>query len=110
MRILFDKERPCPFAGPCSCTRSRRSSSYCRLVDAVKRSNGELLAEAEGQFELLITTDRNIRYRQHLSGRRLALLVLPTTNWPQIQRHTVEIERAVASIKPGEYRELSWSE
>jgi hypothetical protein len=34
--------------------------------------------------------------------------VLPTTRWPQIERHVPEINAAVAAIQPGEYRELGW--
>ena len=41
-------------------------------------SNGDLLdiAESEG-YELLITTDQNMRHQQDLAGRRLAVIVLP---------------------------------
>ena len=73
-------------------------------------ANGDLLEAAEREFEVLITTDRNIRYQQNLAGRRLAILVLPTTSWRRIQRHVREIEGDVASLRPGEYRELAWSD
>jgi len=37
-------------------------------------SNGELIASAEEQgFDLLVTADRNLRYQQNLTGRRLAI-------------------------------------
>ena len=72
--------------------------------------NGELLAAAESEFELLITTDRNLKYQQRLAARRLAILVLPSTSWPRISRHLPDVERAVASIAAGEYRELEWSD
>ena len=40
-------------------------------------SNGELLnAAEEAGFDLLLTTDRRIRYQQNLKVRRLALVVL----------------------------------
>jgi hypothetical protein len=39
--------------------------------------NGDLLDAAEAAFDALITTDQNLRYQQNLSGRRLAILVLP---------------------------------
>ena len=40
--------------------------------------NGELLdaAEAAG-FELFLTTDRNTRYQQNLTGRRIAIVEIP---------------------------------
>src|SRR6185503_8811628 len=59
-------------------------------------------------FDLFITTDQNLQNQQNLSKRRLAIIVLPTTRWPQIQRHTADVVTAVASVKPGEYLELSW--
>ena len=41
-------------------------------------SNGDLLDIAESEsYELLITTDRNMRHQQNLAGRRLAVIVLP---------------------------------
>jgi hypothetical protein len=73
-------------------------------------SNGDLLREAENTFDLLITTDKNLRYQQNLSGRRLAIIVLPTTSWPKIQQHIPEVIDAVTNIKPGEYRELSFQD
>ena len=45
-------------------------------------SNGDLLAAAEPSHNLLITTDKNLRYQQNLTGRQLAILVLSTTSWP----------------------------
>ena len=72
-------------------------------------SNGELLDAAEqGDFDLLITSDQNIRYQQNLAIRNIAILVLPTTSWPQLREHTSEIIKAVGTIEPGEYRELEW--
>jgi predicted nuclease of predicted toxin-antitoxin system len=40
-------------------------------------TNGDLLtaAEADG-FEIFLTSDKNIRYQQNLTGRRIALVVL----------------------------------
>lgn len=66
------------------------------------------MSGAEQQFDLLITTDRNLRYQQNLAGRRLAILVLPTTSWIRIQRHSDDVAHEVESIGPGEYRELAW--
>ncbi len=74
-----------------------------------KLENGELLAAVEGKFDALVTTDQNLRYQQNLQGRRLAILVLPTTNWLEIQKHSTEVTVAINSLQPGEYRELRWS-
>jgi hypothetical protein len=45
-------------------------------------SNGELLDAAEqAGFELLLTTDRRIRYQQNLRARRIASVVLTGSTW-----------------------------
>jgi hypothetical protein len=104
MRIIFDQGTPEPL---------RRGLSGHTVVTAFELgwsglANGDLLREAEAQFDVLITTDQNLRYQQNLSGRRLAILVLPTTSWPEIKEHQAEIVAAVNSVKAGEYRELGW--
>ena len=71
-----------------------------------KLSNGDLLAVAEKNFAAFITTDQNLRYQQNLTGRQLAILVLPTTSWPEIQKHTNKITEAVNVLKPGDFIEL----
>jgi predicted nuclease of predicted toxin-antitoxin system len=71
--------------------------------------NGVLLREAELQFEAFITTDQNMKYQQNVVGRKLAILVLPTNDWPTIRLKTEEIAEKVAALKPGDYVELNWS-
>jgi hypothetical protein len=62
-------------------------------------SNGELLDAAENAgFELLLPTDRRIRYQQNLQVRRIALVVLTgTTRWSSVRQHSDQIAAAVAS-------------
>lgn len=73
-------------------------------------SNGEMLAAAEGAFDVLVTTDQNLRYQQNLGGRRLAILVLPTTSWPRLRPHAALIAQSVASLRAGELLELTLPE
>ncbi|MGC1088598.1 MAG: hypothetical protein WA894_09190, partial [Candidatus Acidiferrum sp.] len=40
------------------------------------KENGELLSLAEGNFDVLITVDKNLRYQQNITNRRIAILVL----------------------------------
>jgi len=65
-----------------------------------------LLSRAEAAFDLLITTDRNLRHQQNLAGQRIAILVLPTTSWPRLQKITPESAAAVDALKPGQYLEV----
>ena len=71
--------------------------------------NGALLAAAERDFEALVTTDRNLRYQQNLSGRQLAILILPTNSWPKIQAHQQVVVAAVNGLGRGDVVELSFS-
>jgi len=72
--------------------------------------NGQLLKLAEAAFDVLITTDKNLRYQQNLSDRHLAILVLPTTSWRIIQAHVAEVVAVVDELRVGEFRELTFSE
>jgi hypothetical protein len=42
--------------------------------------NGELLGLAEGQFEVFVTVDANLRYQQNLAGRNIAVIVIRSTS------------------------------
>ncbi len=105
MKILFDQGTPVPL----------REALVGHSVETAyeygwsELSNGELLAvAAAASFDLLLTTDRNLPHQQDLSGRTLAIMVLPTTRWPQIQEHVAEIADALASVRPGEYQHVKW--
>ena len=57
-------------------------------------------------YEILITTDQNMRYQQNLTGRRLAVVVLLSTAWPNIQLRIEEIRTVLDETRPGEFREV----
>jgi len=63
--------------------------------------NGGLLTAAETAFDVFITTDRHLRFQQNLAGRRLAIVVLPTTSWPSIRDHVDEVAAALETLAPG---------
>jgi hypothetical protein len=104
MRILFDQGTPAPLryslSGHVVATASEMGWG--------KLSNGDLLRAAEGAFDLLITTDQNLRYQQNLSGRRLAIIVLLTTSWPRIQRRVSAVVAAVDAMTPGGFCEIAF--
>ena len=102
MRVLFDQGVPAPLR------EHLRGHEVTTAFEAgwSHLSNGELLALAETTFDVLVTTDRNLRHQQNLAGRRLAILVLPTTSWPRMQPVADRISEAVESVEPGSYREI----
>ena len=70
-------------------------------------SNGDLLAEAEWSgFDVFLTADKNIRYQQNLRGRKIAVVVLSTPQWPLVKLHIEKIAAAVNSAMPGSYAEV----
>jgi hypothetical protein len=71
-------------------------------------SNGDLLAEPERTgFDVFLTTDKNIQYQQSLTGRRIAVVVLSTPQWPLVRLHTAKIAAAVNAVTPGSYAEVA---
>ncbi len=105
MRILFDHGTPAPLRH--ALTGHSVSTAY--EISWTELDNGTLLGAADKQFDVLITTDRNLRYQQNLAGYRLAILVLPTTSWPKIRLHEAEIVAAVNTLRPGDFVELNFS-
>jgi len=103
VRILFDQGTPAPLR---DCLPGH-SIETAHELGWSKLKNGELLSEAEKKFDLLVTTDRHLRFQQNLADSRLAILVLPTTNWPHLRTDAERIATAVNSLKPGQYLELT---
>ena len=69
--------------------------------------NGELIRKAEEDgYEVIVTTDQNMRYQQNLTGSRLAIVVLMATAWPRVQHRTEEIRAAIQEVEPGQVREV----
>ena len=73
MRVLFDQATPVPLRSFLSghTVRTAAQERWDRLP------NGELLKAAEAAgFDVLPTTDKNLRYQQNLRGRKLAIVAM----------------------------------
>ncbi|MPZ33434.1 MAG: hypothetical protein GEV13_20990 [Rhodospirillales bacterium] len=66
---------------------------------------GGRLAEAAG-FDVFVTTDRNIRYQQNLTGRRIAVVVPGRGRWRLIKNKLREIAAAIATVAPGGFTKV----
>src|ERR1700686_5313806 len=103
MRILFDHGTPSGSAG---------SLSSHDVTEAIERgwdriSNGELLKQAEAAgFDLVLTTNKRIRYQQNLTGRKIAILVLGNSTWRVVRLYLDRIALAVNGATPGSYSEV----
>jgi hypothetical protein len=104
MRIVFDQGTPAPLrvslAGHVVLTAYECGWSTLK--------NGDLLAAAERDgFDLLITTDRRLRYQQNLDVRSIAIIVLSTTSWPRIRAAQHRVVAAVGEIASGGFVEIA---
>ena len=103
MRVLFDNGTPRGVA--VALEDHVVEEARARGWDTLR--NGELLdaAEAAG-FEVFVTTDRNLRYQQNLTGRKIAIVVLGVGRWRLIEPRLAAIAAAVAAAAPGTFDEV----
>ena len=102
MRVLFDEGTPLPL-------REHLIGHSVQTVQQLGWSGAtdrELLARAEGTYDVFVTTDRNLRHQQNLSDLILAILVLPTPSWPKLLHHADKIRDEINQINRGEFKEL----
>ncbi len=103
MRILFDNGAPKPIA---RCLTGH-DVTYARRIGWHELGNGELIRQAENAgYDVLLSTDKNIRYQQNLAGRKIALVVLGNQQWPLVQLHLDRIAAAVNAATPGSFTEV----
>ena len=103
MLVLFDNGTPRTL--PAISSTITPSPRPARGGDQLE--NGELLTEAEAAgLELVVTTDRNLRFQQNLAGRKIAIVVLGKGRWTIIKPHIAKIVAAVNAATPGSYAEI----
>src|ERR1700722_19958118 len=103
MLILFGDSTPAPL---------RYALKGHSVVEAIERgwerlANGALLdaAEAAG-FDLFVTADKNIRYQQNLTDRKISIVVPGNPQWPALRRFVDRVVAAVDAATPGSYVEV----
>ena len=103
MKLLFDQGTPAPL----------REHLTEHTVDTLAekgwsdKGNGELLDLAEREaYDVIVTSDQNLRYQQNLEGRQIGIVVLLANAWPRVRLHAKEIGEAIAMVQPGEVVEV----
>jgi hypothetical protein len=103
MKILFDNGTPKPIAF----SLEGHEVTHSRQIGWHEMKNGELIERAEeAGYEVLLSTDKNIRYQQNLRGRKIALVILGNQQWPLVKLHLDKIAAAVNACTPGSYVEV----
>lgn len=100
MKVLFDKGVP---------VRLRRALAELAITTVQELgwdelANGALLAKAQGEYDVLISTDSNIKYQQNLLDYDIALIVLRAFN-TKLESYlplVLEIQLAIQTIRPGD--------
>lgn len=103
MKVLFDHNVPKKLRT----LLPRHAVSTSRELGWDTLRNGDLLTAAEANgFEVMVTGDKNIGYQQNLDGRKLALVVLPTTDWGILRQNPAAIIAALNEATPGSFTAL----
>ena len=107
MRVLFDQATPVPLRSYLEghTVRTAAQEGWDQL------RNGDLLAAAEDAgFDILLTTDKNMRYQQKLTGRNIAVILLgKQQQWPELKAHVPLVVAAVNAAIHGSYVEVDMS-
>lgn len=83
--------------------RSTKEMGWERLT------NGQLLSQAEGEFDVMLTVDRNIKHQQNLAGRQIAIIVLIAENNTRqsLSRLIPEVDTQLSNVVAGQSYEVS---
>jgi hypothetical protein len=103
MKILFDNGTPKPIAR----SLVGHEVTRARQIGWHELENGALISQAEeAGYDLLLSTDKNIRYQQNLDGRKIAIVVLGNSQWPMVKLNLDNIVAAVNASTIGSYTEV----
>ena len=103
MRVLLDESVPWQI----------RPAFAAHTVETVQErgwtsvTNGELLRLAESNFDVFVTADKNLKYQQNLSGRRLAILELSTNKRRIVEANLDLIKFTVDNMTAGNFISLT---
>ncbi len=68
--------------------------------------NGKLLNLADGQFDVLISTDQNLPDQQNLAGKSIMVIILPSNKVTIVAQLIHAIEQTLKTIYPGKFVEI----
>jgi predicted nuclease of predicted toxin-antitoxin system len=106
MKILIDE---CVPAGLASVLRERGCEcDTVREAGYGSKKNGALLSLAEGNWDVFLTIDRNIKYQQNMTGRKIGILILrvKSNRMPDVLPYLSSCIEALNSLRHGEIVEV----
>ena len=69
--------------------------------------NGALLDLMAGEFQVIVTADKNLPFQQNLLKRQIYAIVLPTNRIRVVTSLLPKIESALAAVVPGQFLQLT---
>jgi hypothetical protein len=84
------------------------ATTTARYAGLSALSNGVLLDAMAGKFDVLVTTDKSLRYQQNLVGRSVCVIVLRarSNKLDDLRPHIPALLGVLDEIAPGEVREI----
>lgn len=106
MRILIDECLPVALKG--TLAAMGHECETVRRAGYGSKKNGELLSLAEGRWDVLLTSDRRIRYQQNMTGRTVAVVILcaKSNRMADLLPLMSACRQALLSISPGQIVEV----
>lgn len=106
MKILIDECLPAGLKG--SLTTMGHECETVRLAGYGSKKNGELLSLAEGRWDVLLTSDRRIKYQQNMAGRKISIAVLlaKSNRMEDLLPLMPDCAKVLLSIQPGQVVEV----
>lgn len=107
MKILIDECLPAALRG--TLTAMGHECETVRRAGYGSKKNGELLSLAEGRWDVLLTSDRRIKYQQNMTGRSVAVVVLcgKSNRMQDLLPLIPGCAKALLSISPGQIVEVA---
>jgi len=98
LRILLDENTPVAL----KLLLIGHDARTVRDMGWIGLENGDLLnaAEAAG-FEIMVTADQNIHHQQNMTRRKIALVVLSTSQWQTVRAGSELILQALKAVSEG---------
>ena len=68
--------------------------------------NGKLLKLVAAEFDVFVTSDKNLRHQQNLAALNLAIVLLPSNQVPVVKAMLPQIDECLGRITANEFLEL----
>jgi len=99
LKIIFDENVPWPL---------RKLLPDYEITSIQKEGwagieNGEIIERIDGEFDVLILADKNLRYQQNLKNRTIALIELPTNRLTILESMAPKIIETLKNIQTADY-------